>query len=168
MKAIAAVDKNFGIGADNDLLFNIPEDKKFFRRNTLNKVVIMGRKTFLSLSESKPLKDRINIVLTRNSDFTADGVTVMHDINELLEHLKKYDTDDVYIIGGGEIYSALLPYCNTALITKINAEKSAQVFFPDIDNITEWILSEQTEDFEYNGLTYKFCTYIKNNKKGNN
>ncbi len=160
MIAIVNVDKNWGIGDGKDLLFHIPEDMKFFRRNTLNKVVIMGRKTLETMPNGKPLKDRINIVLTRDKNFSMENVTVCNDENELLEAIKQYDKDDVYVIGGGEIYSLLLPYCDKAVITKTLAEKqAATAFFPNIDNNTEWVLTEQSDENDYEGIKFKFCIY---------
>lgn len=166
MKAIVAVSRNFGIGKDNDLLYNIPEDKKFFRSMTLGKTVVMGRKTLESMPGGKPLKDRVNIVMTRDSSYSADGVTVCTSTGELEKELEKYDTDDVMVIGGAEIYSLLLPMCDTAYVTKIDDEKPAEKFFPDIDSINGWKLDECSEEKEYEGLKYKFCTYKK--EQGNN
>jgi dihydrofolate reductase len=161
VKAIVAVDKNFGIGVGNGLLFNIPADRKFFREVTAGKVVVMGRRTFLSLPDSKPLRDRINVVLSRDPSFNANGAVVAPSLPELTKYLKRYNTDDVFVIGGGEIYAELLPFCDTALITKIEAESHAEVFFPNIDEMPEWVLSERSERFEHEGVAYSFCKYKK-------
>ncbi|MCL2054505.1 MAG: dihydrofolate reductase [Oscillospiraceae bacterium] len=161
MNAIVAVSQNFGIGCGNDLLYRIPGDMKFFREKTLGKVVVMGRKTFLSLPNSRPLNDRTNIVLTRDKDFTADGVLVFTSVPGLLEGLKGYNPDDVFVIGGGEVYSELLPHCNTAFVTKIEAEKPAQVFFPNLDVSYDWVLAEQSAKYEHEGIFYSFCIYNK-------
>lgn len=159
LKAIANVDKNWGIGAENDLLFHIPDDMKFFRKTTLNKVVIMGRKTLETLPNSKPFKDRKNIILTRDKNFSMEDCTVFNDTSELLEHIKQYDKDEVFVVGGGEIYSLLLPFCDTAIITKTLSEKNATAFFPNIDTNTEWTLSQQSDEHEYEGIKFKFCIY---------
>ena len=159
MKAIVAVSSNLGIGYENDLLYNIPEDKKFFRSMTLGKVVVMGRKTLESMPGGKPLKDRTNIVLTRNTDYAPDGVTVCHGEDELLKHLESYESDDIMIIGGAEIYKLLLPYCDTAYVTKIKDEKPADKFFPDLDSDEDWVLAESSEEKEYEDIGYSFCTY---------
>ncbi len=161
MKAIAAVDRNFGIGSGNGLLFHIPDDKRFFRNNTLNKVVVMGRKTLLSLPGSKPFKDRANIVLTRDLSFNVPGVKICRSIPALMEELKNYNSDDVYVAGGGEVYKELLQHCDTAMVTKINAERKADVFFPVIDKIPGWELSQESEWHSFDGISYKFCTYVK-------
>lgn len=159
MKAIVAVSKNLGIGYENDLLYNIPEDKKFFRSMTLGKVVVMGRKTLESMPGGKPLKDRTNIVLTRNNDYAPEGVTVCHSAEELMKQLEDYESDDVMIIGGAEIYKLLLPHCDTAYVTRINDEKPADKFFPDLDSDKDWLLTESSEEKEYEGISYSFCTY---------
>ncbi len=159
MKAIVAVSQNWGIGHNNDLLYNIPEDKKFFRRTTLGKVVIMGRKTLMSMPGSKPLKDRINIVFTRDEDFNAEGVTVCNDIHDLPALIKDHSDDDVFVIGGEEIYNALLPFCDTIYVTKIKDVKPADKFFPDLDNLCEWKMTDCSEEADYDGIKYQFCTY---------
>ena len=102
MKAILAADKNWGIGYNNHLLVSIPSDMKFFRQTTTGKVVVMGRKTLESFPNGMPLKNRTNIVLTGNQNYQVKDAIVVHSEDELMEELKKYDTDDVYVIGGGE------------------------------------------------------------------
>lgn len=156
--AIAAVSQNWGIGKDNDLLFNIPEDKKFFRRTTLNHTVIMGRKTLESLPNGKPFKDRRNIVLSRDPNFSAEGAEVCHSVDEVLSLIKG---GDAFVAGGGEIYRAMLPYCQKAIITKAEASPEAEVFFPDLDEDERWELSEQSEEYVFEELKYRFCVYIK-------
>ena len=153
---------NWGIGKNNDLLYNIPEDKKFFRSMTLGKVVVMGRKTLESMPGGKPLKDRTNIVMTKDSAYSADGTIICRSTDELKKELEKYSSDDIMIIGGAEIYRQLLPLCDTAYITKIDDELPADKFFPDVDSMSGWKLTECSEEKEYEGLRYKFCTYVKN------
>lgn len=161
INAIAAVSKNYGIGANGDLLYNIPEDKKFFRSMTKGRIVVMGRKTLESLPGGKPLPDRINIVLSSNKSFMCDGVTVCHSFDGLKEEIKKYPPEDVFVCGGADVYKLLLPLCGRAYITHIEDEKYADRFFPEIDKLPEWKLTEQTDIKEYNGLKYSFCTYEK-------
>jgi dihydrofolate reductase len=163
MKLIAAVSSDYGIGFKNDLLFKIPEDQKFFKEQTLGKTVVMGRKTFESLPGKKPLKDRKNIVLTRDKDFSAEGAEVFFDIPPLLEYLKGHNSDDVFVIGGETVYRALMPYCNAALVTKIDSSKEADRFFPDIDKADGWKLAGISEDYDYDGLKYRFCAYLNFN-----
>lgn len=158
MKLIVAVDNEWNIGYKNDLLFHIPEDMKFFRQTTLDKVVVMGRKTLESFPDSKPLKNRVNIVLSR-SDISVDGAVFVKSVYELLETLKQYNTDDVYVIGGAEIYSLLLPYCDTALITRIDtvAEK-ADKKFPKLGD-SEWQIVSESDIKEHGEYKFRFCEY---------
>ena len=150
MKLIAAVDKHWGIGKNGDLLFHIPEDMKFFRSMTEGNIVVMGRKTLESMPNGKPLKNRINIVLSRDAAYTAEGARVCR-------------TDkDVFIIGGAQIYKQYLDKCDTAYITHIDADGDAEVFFPDISLMPEWRLTQKSEKKEHNGLQFCFATYEKN------
>lgn len=159
MKLIVAVDKEWNIGNKGDLLFYIPDDLKFFRSQTIEKVCVMGRKTLESFPGSKPLKNRINIVLSRNTDLQVEGAIFVKDIDDLKEELKKYNTDDVYVIGGESIYTLLLPMCDTAVITHIDsiapeADKKFPALSPD-----EWMLSEDSGEKECNGYKFRWCTY---------
>ena len=106
MNLIAAVDKNWAIGRNNKLLVSIPDDMKFFRETTTGKIVVMGRKTLEIFPGKKPLKNRVNIVLTSDHSYQVDGAVIVHDMDELHEELKKYDSKDIYVIGGESIYSA--------------------------------------------------------------
>ncbi|MBQ3772896.1 MAG: dihydrofolate reductase, partial [Pseudobutyrivibrio sp.] len=112
MNLIVAVDKNWAIGKDNKLLVSIPDDMKFFRETTTGKVVVMGRKTLESFPNSKPLPNRVNIVLTRDAKYEAKGAVVVHSKEELNEELKKYNSDDIYVIGGESIYRLMLDECD--------------------------------------------------------
>jgi dihydrofolate reductase len=160
MNIIVAVGSNWGIGFQNDLIYNIPADKKFFRSTTMGKVVVMGRKTFMSLPNSQPLKNRTNIVLSRNESFSAEGITVCRSLDELFELISEYNTEDIFVIGGADIYKELLPHCSTAYVTKIDDSKCADKFFPNIDGLNEWKLMNISEDQEYDGIKFRFCTYI--------
>ncbi|HAX84672.1 MAG TPA: diacylglycerol kinase [Ruminococcaceae bacterium] len=163
MKLIVAVDKNRNIGNNGELLFSLPDDMKFFRTTTLGKVVVMGRKTLESFPGSKPLKNRINIVLSRTQR-KAEGAEFVTNVTELLSDLKKYDTDNVYVIGGAQVYSLLLPYCDTAFVTEIEAAADeADAKFPILKS-SEWKLTERSAIHENNGVEFCFTTYkrIKN------
>lgn len=118
MNIIAAVDKNWAIGKNNELLVRIPMDQKFFRDTTTGKVVVMGRKTLESFPNGLPLKNRTNIVLTHNPAYQVKDAIVVHSMEELHRELEKYDTNDVYVIGGQKIYEQLLDECDVAHITK--------------------------------------------------
>ena len=158
MKLIAAVDNDWNIGNKGGLLFSLPDDMKFFRTTTSGKIVVMGRKTLESFPGSKPLKTRVNIVLSRSSH-SVDGAEFVTNVDELLEKLKQYDTDDVYVIGGAQIYSLLLPYCDTALITHVDAAADeADSKFPELKD-SEWKITEQSDILENNGIKFRFTTY---------
>ena len=159
MKLIVAVDKEWNIGNKNDLLFYIPDDLKFFRSQTVEKVCVMGRKTLESFPGSKPLKNRVNIVLSRNADLAVEGATFVKDIDELKEELKKYNSDDIYVIGGETIYTLLLPMCDTAIITHIDAvADEADKKFPALSD-DEWTLAEDSGEKECNGYKFRWCEY---------
>lgn len=159
MKAIVAVDEKWGIGRNNDLLFSIPEDMKFFRATTLGKVVVMGSNTLKSFPNGNPLKNRTNVVLS--SKIERDDCIVVKSLEALLEEIKKYPSGDVYVIGGATLYKTLLPYCDEALVTKIKADGNAEVFFPNLDEMNEWELNEQSQEIESNGKKIIFTKYIK-------
>lgn len=161
LSLIAAVGENWELGKDGDLLFSIKEDMQFFRRTTMDNVVIMGRKTLESFPGQKPLKNRVNIVLTRNKDYTVEGAIVVSDIEMLQSELEKYPDKELIVIGGGEIYSLLMPYCTTAYITKVAATKDADTFLENLDNLPGWILSERGETQQNEEYSYNFCKYIK-------
>lgn len=158
MKLIAAVDNDWSIGNKGGLLFSLPDDMKFFRTTTSGKIVVMGRKTLESFPGSKPLKNRVNIVLSR-SKHDIEGAEFIASVDELLNKLKGYDSDDIYVIGGAQIYSLLLPYCDTALITHVDAVASeADSKFPEL-KADEWAIKEQSDIHENNGIKFRFTTY---------
>lgn len=159
MRAILSADKNWGIGYNNRLLVSIPSDMKFFRETTTGKVVVMGRKTLESFPNGLPLKNRTNIVLTANPLYEAKGAVVVHTEEELLEELKKYDTDDVYVIGGESVYRMLLKYCDTVYVTKIDRAFQADTFFPDLDEMDEWVMTEESEEQTCFDLEFSFTKY---------
>ena len=163
MKLIAAADKEWNIGNKGELLFSLPDDMKFFRTTTSGKVVVMGRKTLESFPGSKPLKNRVNIVLSRNAH-EVEGAEFVNSVDELLEKIKEYNSDDVYVIGGAQIYLLLLPYCDTALITHVDAvadeaDAKRPVLSPD-----EWKQTECSEEYENNGIKFRFTTYKRTEK----
>lgn len=158
MKAIAAVDRNWAIGRDGNLLTHLPGDLKFFKEMTLGEIVVMGRATFESLPGRKPLSDRVNIVLSGNPDFEPDCI-VCRSVGMLFEELDKYDSDDIYIIGGEKVYRELLPYCDTVYITKIDAAFPADKYFVNLDECRYWEMVYESEFKEENGLRYQFTEY---------
>ncbi|MBQ2889272.1 MAG: dihydrofolate reductase [Clostridia bacterium] len=165
MKMIVCVSENFGIGKGGDLLFSLPPDMKFFRETTLNKVVVMGRSTLDSFPGGKPLKNRTNVVISRDKSFSREGATVFNSKEDVLSFIKKFDTDDVYVIGGAQIYEMFRDECDTALVTKVEKQVECDKFFFDIDSDESWQLVSQSEKMEYEGTEFSFCTY-KNLKGG--
>ncbi len=159
MNLIVNVDKNWAIGYGGKLLVSIPEDMKFFRSETTGKVVVLGRKTLATFPGGLPLKNRTNIILTRNQEFTAKGAVVCHSVEETLEELKKYPSEDVYIIGGDTIYRQFLPYCDTAHVTRMEHAYDADAWFPNLDEDPEWELTGQSEEKTYFDLEFTFCRY---------
>ena len=161
MNLIAAVDKNWAIGKNNQLLLRIPMDQKFFRETTTGKVVVMGRKTLESFPNGLPLKNRTNIVLTRNPKYEVKDAIVVHSMEELREELKNYNSEDIYIIGGEQIYKALVDECDVAHITKIEYEYDADAYFPNLDEKPEWKIVADSEEQTYFDLEFYFYKYEK-------
>lgn len=166
MNLIAAVDKNWGIGKNNRLLVSIPEDMKFFREMTTNHVVVMGRKTLESFPGKKPLKNRINIVLTHDSTYQARGAVAVHSLEELRLKLKEYPGEEIYVIGGESIYHLLLDWCDVAYLTRIDFSYDADAHFPNLEDKPEWVLAAESEEQTYFDLTYTFTRYERRLKDG--
>lgn len=164
MNFIVAVDNNYAIGKDNNLLYSLKGDMQYFRQTTLNKVVVMGDKTLLSLPKSAPLKNRKNIVVSIDPDFKVDGAQVCHNFSELFSALKQYNSDDIFVIGGASIYNQLMPYCDKAYITKINSSKPYDKSITNIENLG-WKLISKSETLEENGISYNFCIFENPNVK---
>ncbi len=159
MNLIVAVDENWGIGKDNELLYRISADMKNFRAVTMGHVLVLGRKTLESFPGKKPLPKRTHIVLTANKAYEAEGVTLCHSLEELPAVLANYEDDDIFVIGGGSIYEQLLPQCKKAYITKIYDKFSADTYFPNLDEKPEWTLTEKGEVQEENGVKFSFDIY---------
>lgn len=159
MKAIVAVDKNWAIGYQNKLLVSIPADMRFFKQETTGKVVVMGKRTLESFPGGRPLKNRINICLTRDKNFTDPDAIIVHSIDEVLEKVKEYNTDDVYVLGGESIYRQLLPYCSLVHVTKIDYAYQADSYFPNLDGMNEWEITGESDENTYYDLEYSFVRY---------
>lgn len=159
MNLIAAVDSNWAIGYKNRLLVSIPADQKYFRQQTIEKVVVLGRKTLETFPNQMPLKGRTNIIMTRNEKFSAKDAVIVHSTEELLEELKKYPSEDIYIIGGESVYKELLPYCDTAEITKIDKVFDADAYFPNLDADPDWEIVADSEEQTYFDLEFRFLKY---------
>lgn len=159
MNLIVAVDENWAIGLKNKLLVQIPSDQKFFRQETTGKVVVLGRKTLETFPGGLPLKNRTNIILSTDRSYKVKDAVVVHSIPELLEELKQYDSKDVYIIGGESIYRQMLPYCDTAHVTKIYHFYEADTYFPNLDELPEWEITATSEEQTYFDLEFEFIKY---------
>ena len=164
MNIIVAADKNWGIGKDNKLLVSIPADMKFFRETTTGNVVVMGRKTLESFPGGLPLKRRTNIVLTKDVNYQVKDAVLVHSVEELLEELKKYDSENVYVIGGDSVYRQLLPYCDIAHVTKIDYAYEADSYFPNLDENPQWEVTASSEEQTYFDLEYTFVKYQRKKK----
>jgi dihydrofolate reductase len=137
---IAALGLNGVLGKDNDLLWHLPRDMQHFRKATLNKVVLMGRKTFLSFG-AKPLPQRTNIILTRDKKFDARGVQVVHTLEEALKALRVAE-NEAMVIGGGELYKQILPYADRLLLTVVDVNLEGDTYFPNVD-YAQWHLVKE-------------------------
>ena len=164
MHLIVAVDKNWAIGKNNKLMWSIPADMKYFRETTKGNIVIMGRKTLESFPQGQPLKNRVNIVITNNKDYKVKDAVVVQSIEEAIEEAKKYEGTP-YVIGGESIYRAMLPYCDTALITKIDHAFDADTYFPNLDEDEEWEMTKISEEQTCFDLEYYFTVYERVSKK---
>ena len=159
MNLIVAVDKNWAIGNKGNLLVRIPADQKMFRDETMGKVIVMGRKTLESLPGGQPLHGRTNVVLTRNESYTKKGCEVFHSLEETLEFLKQFPSENVFIIGGETIYKQFLPYCDVAHVTWIDYEYLADTYFPNLEKDLDWKMTDVSDEQTYFDLCYEYRQY---------
>lgn len=159
MNLIVAVDNRWAIGNKGQLLVRIPNDHKFFREETTGKVVVLGRKTLETFPQGLPLKNRTNIILSSNPDYRVKDAVIVHNKEELLEELEKYDSGEVYIIGGESVYRQMLPYCDVAHVTKIDHRYEADSYFPNLDEMEEWEITADSEEQTYFDIAYQFVKY---------
>lgn len=155
MNLIAAVDQNWAIGKNGDQLCYIPADLKRFQALTTGHAVILGRKTLATFPGGRPLKNRRNLVLSRNPDFAPEGAEVFRDLDSLLAAAPA----DAFVIGGESVYRALLAHCDRAYITKIHRAWPADAYFPDLDADPAWAVIQEGEALEQDGLTFRYVTY---------
>ena len=164
--SILNCDKKFGIGKRNGLLFSLPKDMKFFRETTLNHTVCMGENTLLSFPGSKPLKNRTNIVLSQDPTHNYEGVINVHSFEDFLRAMKERETSDtVFVIGGASIYRQTLPYVDQVLLTKVNADGGAEVFFVNLDENPDFECVDEGTPVMDGDLEIRFTTYKNKNKK---
>jgi len=161
---IAAFAQNRVVGINNTLPWHLPEDLKYFKRTTSGKAIIMGRKTYDSIG--RPLPNRTNIVISRNSDFQADGVRVVASLEAAIELAKEVnfinDVKEVMVIGGASIYEAALPMADRLYLTHVHAEIEGDAYFPEV-NFKQW-LEVSREDYQAsdkNPYDYSFVVYDK-------
>ena len=159
LNAIVCVDKNWAIGKNNGLLFNLKEDMKFFRSMTLNKVVLMGENTLLSFPGSKPLKNRVNVVLCPEGH-EYDGCICLHNFESMVNFAKLMSKEyEVFVVGGGYFYKSMLPYYDRVYVTKVDTiDPEATVFFPNLD-AESFVVIDESNSQEENSLKFKFVTY---------
>ena len=156
MNVIAAVDQNWAIGRDGDQLCYIPADLKRFQALTTGHPVILGRKTLATFPGGRPLKNRRNLILSRDPAFAPEGAEVFRS----LEALRAAAPADSFVIGGASVYAALLDGCDTAYITKIGrAWEGADAFFPNLDGDPSWFIAEEGEPLEHEGIPFRYVTY---------
>lgn len=165
MKLIFAVDRNWNIGYDGDMLFKISKDLQRFRMFTENNIIIMGRKTFESLPDRKALGNRINIVITRDKEYRGEDLIVVNSIEELFPLLKELDPAEemqLFLIGGGNLTHQMLKYCNFAYITKVNkAFESSDTLIPNLDEDENWDIVNESEVDYQDDLEYKYVDYTR-------
>jgi len=153
---IAAIGRNREIGKGPELIWRIPGDLKRFKELTVGHPVVMGRKTFASIG--RPLPKRVNIIVTRDASYRAEGAVVAHSVEQALGLAKSFDTEKVFVIGGGEIYKTAIPFADTLELTLIEAEdKNADVFFPEYENDFEKTAEENSQ--QEDGIEYRWATY---------
>lgn len=163
MQAIVAVDKNWGIGYQGQLLAHIPADMRYFKQTTMGKIVVMGKETFLSLPGGEPLNGRVNIVLCEDRQFSDKDIIVCVNLGELWEKLRHYPQQEVFVIGGANVYAQILPFCQEALVTKIDAEFAADRYFPELDEMPGWELVEEGPVQVHKEWCFRFTRYVNHN-----
>ena len=161
MNCIVVVDQNWAIGCEGGLLFSLPTDMKRFRSLTVDGTVILGRKTLDSFPGGRPLPRRRNIVITRKVDFDREGCEIVPSPQAALEAAAGTEEEQLWVIGGGSVYTALLPKCKRAFVTRVDAAApEADTFFPNLDKLPGWEVESVSEPVEENGVTYRFVDYI--------
>ena len=162
ISAIVAVDNDWGIGFNGELLEHIPEDLKYFKELTMNNIIVMGRKTWESLPK-RPLPNRFNIVICHTDMISYhDGAVFcsLGDIIGMMKFSQEKDTREWFIIGGGQIYKQLLPYCEKVYVTKIyKKHENIDAFFPNLDETDDWKATPVSDVREYNDISYQFWIY---------
>ena len=154
---IVAHSRNMAIGKANALLWRLPEDLKRFKKLTTGHPIIMGRKTYQSIN--RPLPDRTNIIVTRDENLEIPGCIIVHSVTGAIEKAKEFDREEIFIIGGAEIYKETLPLVDRLYVTKVDLDVEGDAFFPEYSNIFTKKISEESGEFE--GLKYSYLIFEK-------
>lgn len=165
MNLIVAVDRKYGIGKDNGLLARVPADMEYFKEKTMGKTIVMGSSTYMSFPK-RPLPNRENLVLTSTPEKYPE-VKCFESIGELFEYIRGRD-DEVFVCGGSTVYLQLLPYCEKAYVTHIDEEFEADVFFPNLSELSQWEKTEESGVVETNGYKITFAVYENSDIKSMN
>ncbi|MBO5363037.1 MAG: dihydrofolate reductase [Clostridia bacterium] len=162
IKAIVHADREWGIGKDGDMMFSLPLDMKFFRETTTGHTVAMGGNTLRSFPSQKPLKHRINIVISRGQ--VRDDCVIVRTMSEFKNEIRNREKDGVvYVIGGAQIYQEMLPYCHEALVTKVDSIGGADTFFPNLDENPDFVCVSESQPIDDNGHKIRFTVYKNRN-----
>ena len=162
IKAIVHADREWGIGKDGDMMFSLPLDMKFFRETTTGHTVAMGGNTLRSFPGQKPLKNRINIVISRGQ--VRDDCVIVRTMSEFKNEIRNREKDGVvYVIGGAQIYQEMLPYCHEALVTKVDSVGGADTFFPNLDENPDFVCVSESQPIDDNGHKVRFTVYKNRN-----
>jgi len=156
MELIVAVYDDWGIGKDGTQPVALNADRKFFRETTRGAMVIAGRRTIGDFPGQKPLPGRVNVVLTR-SGTELPGFTVCRTVEEAVRLAQ--DHERAMVIGGGSIYKQMLPYCDTAYVTKVHCTPVSDTFFPNLDEAPDWYLETVLQSGTEDGVAYEMCLY---------
>ncbi len=168
MIMIGAVDANWAIGYRKDMLIHLPLDLKRFRELTTGNIIIIGRKTLESFPQGKPLKDRVNIVITSDREYNVPGAVVVHSIEEAVtkaEEIAVKNSMSIFVAGGGQIYEQMEKYCTEALVTYMYHEfEKCDTYFPNLDDNSEWELVSVTDLQEFDDIKYEYRLYKREDR----
>ena len=159
MNLIVAVDNNWAVGYKGGLLTYLPGDLPYFKEKTMNKVVVMGRKTLESLPKGKPLKGRKNVILTRDKNFSCENTVICHSKDEVIEYIRQFEAEDVLVIGGAEIYNLFMNSCKKAYVTRIYSELPADKYINNMDELENWDITWKSDINVHEGIEYQWTLY---------
>ena len=153
MKLIVAVDREWGIGYRGELLATVKEDLAHFRELTVGQTIVYGSSTLRTFPNGRPLKNRINLILSTNPNFKPEGAVVLHSVEELIAYEKAHPEEDIVVVGGASVYKQLIPYCETAYVTRFDASFEKDAYFPNLDENPSWQCISVSETHYSNGAT---------------